>query len=29
MQGQGVEMPQRPDGQAGFNMLARMWNLIF
>ena len=29
MQGQGVEMPQRPDGKAGFNMLARMWNLIF
>lgn len=29
MQGQGVEMPQRPDGKAGFNMLERMWKTIF
>lgn len=29
MQGQGVEMAERPGGQAGFNMFERMWNMIF
>jgi outer membrane protein assembly factor BamD len=29
MQGQGVELPERPNSQAGFNMFERMWRLIF
>jgi outer membrane protein assembly factor BamD len=29
MQGQGVDMPDRPNSQAGFNMFDRMWKLIF
>jgi len=29
MQGQGVEMAERPDGKAGFNMFDRMWKMIF
>lgn len=29
MQGQGVELPERPNSQAGFNMFERMWKLIF
>lgn len=29
MQGQGVDLPERPNSQAGFNMFERAWKLIF
>jgi outer membrane protein assembly factor BamD len=29
MQGQGVQLPEKPDSKAGFNLLDRMWKLVF